>query len=99
MRSDNITMLQDTLDILDQGFYQLHGKTIPLKLSRAQMEEVEVFLPQDVKRVSEAKVFEGVLTLNRCGYGCENMDSFALARKRAEQLSDMEKKIQNQFWF
>ena len=42
-------MLQDTLDILDQGFYQLHGKKIPLKLSRMQMEEVEVFLPRDVE--------------------------------------------------
>ena len=39
MRDDNISMLRDTLDILEKGFYQLRGKTIPLKLSRAQMEE------------------------------------------------------------
>ena len=42
MRSDNIAMLQDTLDILERGSYQLHGQTIPLKLTHAQMEEVDV---------------------------------------------------------
>ena len=93
MRSDNLTMLQDTLDILERGFYQLHGKTIPLKLSRAQMEAVEVFLPQDVKRVCEAKDFEHLHVLGRCGYGCENADSFSLARKRTEQFSyDLKRK-------
>ena len=80
MRTDNMNMLQNTLDILDQGFYLLDGKMIPLKLSRAQMEEVEVFLPQDVKRVCEAKDFEHARVLDRCGYGCENTDSFTLAR-------------------
>ena len=87
MKSDRIAMLQDTLDILDRGFYQLDGKTIPLKLSREQMEEAEVFLPRDVQRISEAKDFEHVRGPGRCGYGCENMDSFTLARKRAEQFS------------
>lgn len=87
MRSDNLAMLQDTLDILERGSYQLHGETIPLKLSRTQMEEVEVYLPKDVRRVCAAKDFEHVHVLGRCGYGCENADSFALARKRAEQFS------------
>ena len=87
MRSDNIAMLQDTLDILGRGSYQLHGETIPLKLSRAQMEEAWVFLPRDVKKISEAKDFKHVHVLGRCGYGCENADSFTLARKRADQFS------------
>ena len=42
MRSDNISMLQDTLSILEKGFYQINEETIHLKLSRTQMEEVEV---------------------------------------------------------
>ena len=58
MRSNNISMLQDTLSILEKGSYQLNGETIPLKLSRTQMEEVEVYLPKDVKRVCESKDFE-----------------------------------------
>ena len=69
MRDDNISMLRDTLDILEKGFYQLRGKTIPLKLSRAQMEEVQVYLPRDVQKVCNAKDFEHVHVLGRCGYG------------------------------
>ena len=87
MRRDNILMLQDTLSILDKGYYELDGRRVLLKLSRAEMEEAEVYLPRDVQRVSQSKDFEHVHILGRCGYGCENADSFALAMKRAEQLS------------
>ena len=41
MRQDNLAMLQDTLSIFEQGFYQLDEKTISLKLSRKQQEMVE----------------------------------------------------------
>ena len=93
MRSDNLAMLLDTLSILEKGFYQLNGETIPLKLSRTQMEEALVYLPQDIKRVCEAKDFEHVHVLGRSGYGCENADSFSLARKRTEQFSyDLKRK-------
>jgi len=93
MRSDNIAMLQDTLGILEKGFYPYRGTDIPLKLSRTQMEEVEVYLPKDVKCVCASKDFEHVHVLGRCGYGCENTDSFTLARKRAEQFSyDLDRK-------
>ncbi len=87
MRSDNIAMLQDTLSILNRGSYQLHGETVSLKLSREQMEEVQGYLPEDVQRICNAKDFEHVHVLGRCGYGCENMDAFTLARKRTEQFS------------
>ena len=88
MRKENIAMLQDTLDILDRGWYQLHGEIIPLKLSHSQMEEVQVYLPRDVEAVCAAKDFEHLHVPGRCAYGCENADSYSLARKRAEQLSD-----------
>ena len=93
MHEDYLLMLQDTLEILKKGSYQFHGKTVPLKLSRAQMEEVQVFLPQDVRRVCNAKDFEHIHVIGRCGYGCENADSFTLARKRTEQFSYDMKKI------
>ena len=32
MRQDNINMLQETLQILDQGYYVANGKKVPLKL-------------------------------------------------------------------
>ena len=87
MREDNISMLRDTFEILNKGSYQFQGKTVPLKLTRAQMEEVQVYLPQDVQRVCGAKDFRHVHVLGRCGYGCENTDSYTLARKRAGQYS------------
>ncbi len=82
MRQDNINMLQDTLKILEQGFYLVNEHTVHLKLSRQEMEEAHVFLPEDVKRICQFKDFEHVHIFGRCSYGCENEDSFTLARKR-----------------
>ncbi len=88
MRDENVSMLLDTLAVLEKGSYQLEGKTIPLKLSRAQMEEVRVYLPQDVRQVCDSTEFEHIHSAGRCCYSCENTDSFTLARKRAAQYSD-----------
>ena len=87
MRQDNIAMLKDTLSILDKGYYRIGNKKKKLKLSRAEMEAADVYLPEDIQAISESKDFPHVHVLGRCGYGCENMDSFSLARKRREQLS------------
>ena len=88
MRQDNLLMLQDTLDILEKGYYQREGKTVRLKLSRAQREAAEVYLPEEVKRICRAKDFEHIHYLGRCGYGCENEDAFSLARKRTAQFAE-----------
>ncbi len=84
-------MLQDTLEILENGFYTIDGRTRPLKLTRPQMEEALVFLPQDVKRISQNIDFAHIHVGGRCAYACEKMDSFSLARKRILLLSDSEK--------
>ena len=91
MRQDNISMLQDTLSILDQGWYEKNGRRRALKLTRKQMEEAIVFLPKDVQAVGGKKDFEHVHVIGRCGYGCENMDSFSLARKRIGTLPESDK--------
>ena len=92
MRQDNISMLQDTLAILNRGYYTKNGRRIPCKLSREQMEEAVVFLPKDVEAVAGNKEFEHVTVLGRCGYACENMDSFSLARKRFGMLPELDRK-------
>lgn len=93
MRQDNIEMLRDTIRIFQTGFYQVGSRTVKLKLSRAQMEEVQVYLPKDINKICSAKDFEHIHVIGRCGYGCENIDSFSLARKRTEQFSyDLKKK-------
>ena len=84
MRNDNINMLHDTLKILDQGFYMLDGKQIPLKLSPDKMREISVYLPKDVKAICEYKDFRHVHGNSRTDVSCENIDSYSMARRRAE---------------
>ena len=88
MRQDNIAVLRDTLSICEQGWYVKDNEKKKLKLTREQMEEARVFLPKEIRAVSEYKDFQHVHVLGRCGYSCVNADSFTLARKRTEQLSN-----------
>lgn len=82
-RNTEISMLQDTLQILKQGWYEKNGKRIQLKLSAKDMEEIQVYLPDDVKKSANCEDFNPpFVTGGRCGHGCENINSFALARKR-----------------
>jgi len=74
-------MLSDTLKILKQGWYNKNGKKIELKLSLREMEKIQVYLPEDVQRNANQKDFKPCYSMGRCGYDCENMDSFELARR------------------
>lgn len=80
---NEINMLQNTLQILEQGCYEKNGKKVKLKLSRKEMETITVLLPDDVKDYSSRPEFKPPYLLGgRCGHGCENMDSYTLARRR-----------------
>ena len=92
MRLDNLSMFHDTMAILEKGYYEKNGRRIDLKLSREQMEEVTVLLPDDVQVVCESKDFAHVRVIGRCGYAVENTDSFSLARKRFEMLPEQDRK-------
>lgn len=46
------------------------------------MQEIQVYLPENVTENSSRADFQPPVVIGRCGHGCENMDSFALARKR-----------------
>ena len=72
MRHDNIAMLRDTIDILEQGWYDFDGKKVPLKLNKAEMKEADVYLPADIQKVSAFKDFKHVIKFGRCEYGCES---------------------------
>lgn len=82
MRQNNIDTLQKTLKILNRGYYIVNGKRVKLKLSQSQMKEAFVYLPAEVEEVCGSKDFPHIHRMGRIGVGCENMDSFALARKR-----------------
>lgn len=89
MRADNIQMLNDTLKIFEQGYYVVNGRKVQLKLSRDEMEAVRVFLPDEIEGLKSYKDFQHIHVMGRCGHGCENMDSFSLARKRYHDCSYM----------
>ena len=52
MRQDNIAMFQDTMEILNQGYYKIGDESRKLKLTREQMEAARVFLPEDIEAIS-----------------------------------------------
>ena len=82
MRNDNIRMLEDTLDIFKKGKYIKDGKTISTKLSKKQMEECHVYLPENVQDITNRKDFEHVHVMGRVGVGCRNIDSFGMAQEQ-----------------
>ncbi|MBR3642232.1 MAG: TIGR02452 family protein, partial [Parasporobacterium sp.] len=80
---NEISMLQETLEIFRKGYYVKNGKTVRLKLSKEEVEEIRVFLPDDVKNYAESKAFYTEFMMgSRCAHGCENKDSFTLAGER-----------------
>lgn len=83
-RTRELNMLQETLQILEQGYYAKSGRKVQLKLSRKNMEEIQVYLPDDVKTCGNQEDFNPPYVMGRCGYGCENKDSFSLARERVK---------------
>ena len=86
MSSEDIFMLEDTLQICEKGAYSIDGQTIPLRLSRQQMTSSLVFLPEDVKKIMQEGAFwTGVGSSSRCDITCENRDSFSLARERCRK--------------
>ena len=86
MRQDNIYMLQDTLKILNRGYYYVDNKRVGLKLTRGEMEEAYVFLPEDVRDVTEATDFTHMYVSGRCLYECRNLDSFSAAREINDRM-------------
>lgn len=87
MRIDNIAMLNNTLDILSQGYYTIDDKRVPLKLTRAQMESASVYLPRDVQQIRKSTDFDHTRNTDKCTYDCVNSDSFTHARHMLSQIS------------
>ncbi len=88
MRNDNLLMIQDTLNIFEEGFYQVNGEIKKLKLSRKQTKEAMVFLPEDIEKMNVRGISEDAGFSGQCVYGCENTDSFAQARRISELFGE-----------
>lgn len=82
MRSDNISMLNDTLKICSEGsFVAADGLLHCAKLAPVKMREAKVFLPDDIKKIQENPSVSKMHTIGRNRHVCENTDSFSMARK------------------
>ncbi len=83
----NIGILDDTLSILKAGGYQKDGQEVRLRFSLEKMRQVQVFLPSDIDNLRDsAKANEGQAHSSGCIFGCENIDTLALAEKRYRDL-------------
>ena len=81
-RTPDIQMFEDTMKILKQGYYEKDSRKILLKVSRKEMETIQVYLPDDVKVICNNPDFKSAGEAGDCIHTCENVDSYALARKR-----------------
>ena len=84
-RTDNIAILNDTLQILSQGYYEKNSNRIILKLSQQEMEDIQVLLPQEVYAISQSTSFKPAKITNNCKITCENIDSYSQALKYAKE--------------
>lgn len=98
VRQENIAMLQDTLDILEQGYYLLDGKQVELKRSNKEMQEIHVYLPGEIQAISENRDYSYVHHAGRLATSCENRDSFSLAIEKTGEASTLPEKTESRFW-
>ena len=78
--NNNLNLLQDTLAILNAGKYFVDGKEVILPHKKEEQKQVQVFLPEDIEEIRQAKRTPVHSLGARCGIRCENKDSFAAAR-------------------
>ena len=81
-----IDMFMDTIGVLDRGRYVKDGRTIDLKLSRAEMERIQVLLPDEVERCAFYNGFAPSVKGSGCKYNCERVDSYSMAVKRRDSV-------------
>ncbi len=79
----NITLIQEAMEICEKGSYDADGKTVNLGLTDSQMSEAQVFLPDEIRSMSEADAEIGAEAdaTTTCAFSCENKDALSLAHE------------------
>jgi uncharacterized protein (TIGR02452 family) len=75
---NNIEILEETLQILDAGHYEVNGKVVKLRLSKEQMVASHVLLPADVQDICGRKLTRAAIP-GQCRIGCVKQDSYVAA--------------------
>lgn len=92
----DIEMLHDTLGILECGERTINGTPTKLKLTRDEMSQTQVFLPDDVAALSLSVVQLPARETNQfCAFSCENTDSFVMARKLKKECPERDVLVLN----
>ena len=89
---NNMDFLKDTLQIFKQGYYEKNDRKIELKLSKAEIEKATVFLPNEVNAFKTKTPDDQIFVMGRCGFSCENLDSYSMAHKTQELKNFLETK-------
>ena len=90
---NNIEILEDTLQILDAGHYELNGEDVKLQLSKERMEASHVLLPADAQDICNRKLTRAALP-GECQIACVKQDSYvaAIEMMRGRQDADRQSK-------
>lgn len=75
---NNIEILEETLQILDAGHYEVNGKEVKLQLLKKQMEASHVLLPADVQDI-RGRELTRVAIPGECRISCVKQDSYVAA--------------------
>ncbi|MCD7894776.1 MAG: TIGR02452 family protein [Erysipelotrichaceae bacterium] len=78
----NIQILNDTLAIIENGSYIKDNHKIELHMNHKDMQEIQVFLPDDIDKLSISSLKK---TNHDCTYSCENIDALSLASNKQNE--------------
>ena len=79
-----LNLLNDTLNILNQGYYDKNNQKIKTKLTPQQREECIVYLPSDIESMLQSKPIKHHPYQN-IKISCENIDSFSMAIQQHQE--------------
>lgn len=82
LKNIHIQMLQDTLNIFDQGYYIKGNRKIGIRLSREQIEECHVYLPDNIATVMRCTDPKHADIICQMKVDCRNIDTFSMAQEQ-----------------
>ena len=76
---DNIGLLNDTLKIVEKGYYRKGIKKVSLSYSSKELRDAIVYLPKDVEVIRNNPTCNAPVKMgSRCQFGVSNSDSFSI---------------------
>ena len=82
MSEKNIALLKETLSIMNRGYYYSDEAKVTLQLTKAQMQQAYVILPDEIQQMGNSKIRRTIYNQGRCSIECLKMDSLSAARRQ-----------------